>query len=592
MQFYVLWSHAGGGGGTADAGSVAANLQRVFAPVFGTPLSQRVMQGAAASLAVLETPGRGWRPPSFDEDDRGWALAADYPVNGPGVLGMPDGGDDFLLSLCRRLQAEPRPLLRELAPPFCLAWSDKATGEMFLQNDGLGQSQLYEFRDGSRWALSNKVFAFRALGLPVDPDPEAWAVHATLGWFPMELTGYRRIRFVRPATQYRIGASGVSSTQFDVLPEWVRPAGLTQSDCLDLARRSLLELLEGCLPLWDPPEVGLTGGWDSRAVVATLRALGADFSTVVRGLPGRPDVVIASELARIAGFDLKVVSSSGLPPDDAVACRRCISRALLWQAGHAAIHRQKTFLVDRPWLRPKRINVTGQHGEIGRRERALFGEDRVKIVQARKWSEPEYEEFILQDLLSEMPPFLRPSLRDVVREAIIAAYHQADRYGLEGLARVDFFSLYEFTRRKGAGVHAWQPRQLVAPFLNPGFIRAVFNYTDRTDINVFHRHIIQANAPDWAQVPYFEDLEAARGEAGGGAATAGASRDWRHPTGRENYSGPLYWETAGRPLIDEALAQEGFWTEVFDPELARTHWRAAPDILAILHLLPSVIQDT
>lgn len=591
MQLFLLWSPGEDAGEAADAGTVAAKLQAVFAPVFGSPLGQRVMQGAAASLVVLELPARGWRPASFQEDDRGWAFAVDYPVNGPKVMGAPDGEDGFLLSLGRALQAEPRPLLGNLAPPFCLAWSDKASGEIFLQNDGLGQSQLYEYRDGPRWALSNKVFAFRALGLPVDPDPEAWAVHATLGWFPMELTGYRRIRFVKPGTQFRIGASGAASTQIDVLPDWVRRAGLAPSDCLELARQSLRSVIEGCLSLWDPPEVGLTGGWDSRAVVATLRALGADFSTVVRGLPGRPDVVIASELARIAGLDLKVVSSSGLPPDDAEACRRCISRALLWQAGHAAIHRQKTFLADRPWLRPKRINVTGQHGEIGRRERALFGEDRVKIVQARQWSEPEYEAFILQDLLSEMPPSLRPSLREAVREAITAAYHQADRYGLEGLARVDFFSLYEFTRRKGAGVHAWQPRQLVAPFLNPGFIRAVFNYTERAEMNVFHRYIIRAHAPDWAEVPYFEDLEAVREKGDGGASPSVTSRDWKQPTGRENYNGPRYWETVGRPLIDEALAEGGFWTEVFDPDLARTQWQAAPDILAILHLLPGVIQD-
>ena len=37
MQLFLLWSHAGAGGGTVDATSVAAKLQRVFAPVFGPP---------------------------------------------------------------------------------------------------------------------------------------------------------------------------------------------------------------------------------------------------------------------------------------------------------------------------------------------------------------------------------------------------------------------------------------------------------------------------------------------------------------------------------------------------------------------------
>jgi len=97
-------------GETVDAASVAAKLHGGFAPVDGSPLSQRAIRCAAASLVVLEILGRGWRLAPFDEDDRGWALAADYPVNGPRVMGVPDGGDGFLLSLCRGLQAEPRQL--------------------------------------------------------------------------------------------------------------------------------------------------------------------------------------------------------------------------------------------------------------------------------------------------------------------------------------------------------------------------------------------------------------------------------------------------------------------------------------------------
>jgi hypothetical protein len=46
----------------------------------------------------------------------------------------------------------------------------------------------------------------------------------------------------------------------------------------------------------------------------------------------------------------------------------------------------------------------------------------------------------------------------------------------------------------------------------------------------------------------------------------------------------------GKPIIDEALAQGGFWTEVFDPDLGQKEWHIAPNDLAMLYLMPQVLQ--
>jgi hypothetical protein len=575
-------------------------LQRVFAPLFNPPPEPKVFLNPAVAMVVLALPVSGWRPPFIQEDAHTWALAGDYPVNGRTVLaahGTPATEDRFLPVLGRTLEEAPHTLLKDLAPPFSLIWSRKHTGETFVQNDGLGLSQLFEFQSEHLWAVSNKIFAFSALGLPLEPVAEQWAVWATLGWFPQDMTGYRGIRFVEPATRLRLDAQGMSRTRFDVLSGWIYPEPRSPKACLERARSSLLEYLKGCLPLWEKPKVGLTGGWDSRAVVSSLRALGADFSATVRGSSSRHDVVIASELARIAGVKLRVEESEGLPPEAVRACRRSISLALLWQAGHVAHHRHKTFLANRQHLEPRRVNVTGQHGEIGRRERALFRDSQARQIRAEALTETQYEEYTMRELLAELPPFTRRSLHDVVRETIRDAYHQADRYGLTGLARVDFFSLYELTRRKGSARHGWQTRLLVAPFLNPDFIRAVFGYVRRTDPNAFHRYIIATNSPEWADVPYFEELEERNVSREGvdwmegREPQAEMSSSWKRPWGRENYDGPLYWQQVGKPLIDEALARGGFWTQIFDPDLAGKHWQTNPDALAILYLLPDVLQN-
>jgi hypothetical protein len=319
-------------------------------------------------------------------------------------------------------------------------------------------------------------------------------------------------------------------------------------------------------------------------VVSCLRVLGSKVRVSVRGLPDRQDVLIATRLARVAGLDLKVQpSSGGLPPDDPAACRAAIGRALLWQAGHAAEHRHKTFLAGQDSLRVKRLNITGQHGEIARRARVFFGDDRGRIDAAAGMTPQELEAHALAALRADMPPGLRAELAGQVPAAIEAAYHEGDRYGLTGLALLDFFSLYEFTRRKGAGVHAWQPRQLLAPFLAPGFLCAVFGRPDRGEDIALHRHILRVNAPDWADIPFTDDLPEPV------ATLAPAEASWKRPTGRENYDGPHYWRTTGKPLIDRALARGGLWDILFDADVLRRGPPARPDLLVMLDVLSELL---
>ena len=594
MRLLLMWRGAGNPAEDLSPERVAARVQQLFSPLFAVPPCVRTRQGRAMSMVFLEAPVPRWNAPFFQEDRHTWVLAVDYPLNAQAALadqGTPVGTDAVLPALCRQLEAGPRSLLRTIVPPFCLVWSSQDTGETFVQNDGLGQTQLVEFQNDRLWALTNKIVALKALGISLELERDHWAVRSTLGWFPLDMTGYKRLRFLAPATQLRLDSHGLTRTTHEVLSEWVRPAGLSQDDCLELARCSLINQIKAVMPLSERPSVGLSGGWDTRAVVSTLRALGFAFSPRVRGLPGRPDVLVASELARIAGLDLSVHSSSGLPPPDAGACARCISLALLWQAGYMPSHKHKTFLSNKPYLEPGTVNIMGQHGEIGRGYYA-------KRIRAAESSEPHYESRLISHLMGGMPPFTRQDLQDLIRETIRTAYRQADRYDLVGLARLDFFYLYERTRRWASGSLSAQPGVVVAPFLNPDYIRATFAYSGGgEEANPFHRHIIAVHSPDWLHVPFAEDLK--RKECPGQGAdprravepVAPCPVTWRQPEGNRNYNSSLYWATVGRPLIDDALARGGFWTDVFDPDLVEKQWSAAPDDVALLDLLPRVMES-
>jgi hypothetical protein len=284
---------------------------------------------------------------------------------------------------------------------------------------------------------------------------------------------------------------------------------------------------------------------------------------------------VAAKLARIGGFSLRIKSESSLPPDCPEGCKRSISLALLWQAGYMETTKHKAFLSQGGSLDGGTVNIMGQHGEIGRSYYA-------RLIRATGLSEAEYEDRLVSRLIKKMPPFLSEGFRCHVRDVIIEAYRQADDFGLESLARLDFFYLFERTRRWASGSLAAQPGQVIAPFLNPDFVRAAFACGDKLD-HPLHRHIVAVHAPDWATVPYASALPKVK------LSWAQPGGDWKASHNNQNYSSQLYWKAVGPALVRDALSRGGLWTDFFDPDLVSKQWLTAPEPLAIVSLLGDVI---
>lgn len=561
MVIFVLWQRIPGDPSPED---VAAGLHALVAPVLSERPSTRILQSASATLVSLELPVRGWKPSPFQEDERTWVLAPDYPVSARRALAahrLPVRDETTALpALCRALQDDPARLLRELAPPFSLIWCDKPSGAVYVQNDGLGQAQLFEYGERRRWALTNRVLALETLGIPIVIEPEEWAVRLTIGWFPLQSTGYDGVRFLEPAVQLALDGARVRRSGFDVLGDWVNPGPLSEDDCLELARHSLICMIEAATPLWDRPSVGLSGGRDTRAVVAVMRSVGVPFEARVRAKPGRHDGRLASELARLGGFDLHVKEDTDAPLSGSSGYRCSVALALRWQAGYMETAKHRSFLAREPMRRV--VNVMGQHGEIGR----AYYAKRLRGLDDR-----QAEEGLVERLERSGPPFIQPRLRGHVREVIRTAFRQADRYGITGPERLDFFYLYERTRRWASGSLSSQTSVVFAPFLNPDYIRAVFGHrgADKAG-SPFHRHIIATHAPEWIGVPYERELRRRHGD--DGQATHEA------------------WETVAEPIVREALAGGGTWAEILSPDLVAADWRVAPDHVPIAHLLDEAVE--
>lgn len=580
MNVFLLWRRIDDPNSGPDSKKVVKKLGEIFAPLFEHLPAERIHSTPTARLAYLELPVRRWCVPLIEREKTCWSFAPEYPVNARIALesnGSDPGNGSIVPSLCRNLQKNPTPFLKDLAPPFSLIWSDENNGETFVQNDGLGQAQLFEFEHDGLWAVTNKLFALNALGASLELDAEQWAVRFALGWFPLEMSGFKSVRFVPPGTQLRLSKTGVHRKSIDVISDWVSPEPMSKQDCHEMARASLIEFIEQAKPLWQKPGAGLSGGWDSRAVVASLRASGVRYSARVRGHVERPDVIIASRLAEIAGIKLKISTSGGLPAGDSEGCRQSINKALLWQSGQLTTHKHISFLAGKKHLAGGSVNVMGAAGEICR---GYY----LKKIKTARWEPAKAENHFIKELTSRFPPYLTEKMRDLSQEVILAAYRRAASYQIAGLRRLDFFYLFERTRRWCSGALGAQPGQAITPFLNPDLIRATFSYPVADLVSSpFHRHVIAIHAPEWSEIPIADDIAA------GIPPRQDRDSEWHLPVANEVYDRQLHWREVGESLINDALDRGGYWNEIFDHHAARGQWHKAPDALAIFHQLSHTV---
>jgi hypothetical protein len=179
-------------------------------------------------------------------------------------------------------------------------------------------------------------------------------------------------------------------------------------------------------------------------------------------------------------------------------------------------------------------------------------------------------------------------VEEVIREAI----RSADRYEMRGLKRWDFFYLFERTRRWAAATQAGKPGFSVTPFLTPGYVQEAFAYPehDKTD-NPFHRHILRTLQPAWSSIPFASEITLPAGQKGPSQEQQESllRATWQTAGRRRFYDTHQYWQEVGRPILSEALAAAGWWSEIFDPKLTHDSWAKEPDELAVICLLPEAI---
>ncbi|HEX6964904.1 MAG TPA: asparagine synthase-related protein [Gemmatimonadaceae bacterium] len=243
--------------------------------------------------------------PTADGRTLTWFDGEVYPSNaGPGTTPT---ADEMV-----RLTDASGARLAELDGVYALARYTPATSELIIANDRLGFRPLYWAETDAWFAYAAEVKALLAIHEALPPvDELAIAQFLSFDYMLGERTWWRGIELLPPASVWRISPAGMDRHCY-----W-------RFDGIRRAARNVAEVSEEFGRLWSSavrqrtkPGVTpllLSGGLDSRALLAEMRAQGSDLTTITFGSERCSDMRIAQQCARIAGVPHRALA---LSPDN------------------------------------------------------------------------------------------------------------------------------------------------------------------------------------------------------------------------------------------------------------------------------------
>jgi hypothetical protein len=478
MNIFVLgWSKDGG----ADPAAAAAALERLLAALpfdLGRGVETWAPPGGrvAAAWASHAAKAVGGVEYAHTHDDS-LALFSGRPI--AWVDGEADGrspldpgyyagpAEDWASALDGRAAAV------SAAPDRLEVWSDP-----------LGSYPLYVLEtDNGSW-VSNNAELLRDMSGSREMDPTALAGLIGGGWPLDGHPVWSRVRRLAPG----LHSFGTDSA----LPK--PRARLGGGLDADAAARTVVDAVRA-LADWPgrPNVVPVTGGRDSRVVLAAARAAGIDFTATTGGALDDEDVRIGRELARWAGVEHSLI---GADPGGDIWSQpsKAASTLMRTSAGTASLADASGFpLSSRPGVLP--LWHTGQGGEIGR---AYYGARRSRPRAIR-----ELERAFTGHRPGREPP-LNARGAKLVRERVEA---WADDQLTGGARPRDLADLFYLTRRMGTwagpshGAVEWI-RDSTSPLWSRAVVQHLLAPSRRgRESERFHREVLGVLAPELLELP-------------------------------------------------------------------------------------------
>ena len=250
-----------------------------------------------------------------------WSLAAAFPrQNGSGgkIATDPETGNWLLASgtwfhadgyssgeetrlLRRFFEVGAERLAGDLEGFFVLIFGDSHTSEVVVVTDIVGSCHCFQRSFDDAIVLSGSSLLLASLE-ESQLDLVACQEFLFTGIIYEDRTCYREVRKLKPATIFRF-ANGTKKTEKQY---WraadVKMESLRGDSAVDALWEKMRRAAGRIHTLYRNPICDLTGGYDSRALVATFLGAGVRCSTAVSGADDSADVRISTDLAKELGL--------------------------------------------------------------------------------------------------------------------------------------------------------------------------------------------------------------------------------------------------------------------------------------------------
>lgn len=341
-----------------------------------------------------------------------------------------EGGATPTLDEIHRWVNTPRSGLAAVDGLFAAACYNPDHPELFLANDRLGQRPLYYTETAEWFAYAAEVKALLAIRetLP-DLDEISLRQFFGLGSLRGERTWWKGIELLPPASVWRISKEGKKTHRYWTCGD-IKSDPRPTEDVLEEFGRLWPEAVAQRSKLGTMPQQ-LSGGLDSRMLLAELRDQGRDVVAITFGQPECADIRIARRCTSIAAVPHRVIE---MTPENWWHGRE----EAIWQTDgmfnalhlHAATSRHEMRIGAR--YSPQNMAIDSLFGGSGLRP---------ELMELSDWQRSPGE--LLRQKYKKANPFYD------VEEVVAASIADTERY-MDGPSR-NCYSLLNLTRRSSIG---------------------------------------------------------------------------------------------------------------------------------------------
>jgi hypothetical protein len=279
--------------GTEAAELFLRGLQRAR-QLKGQGFDSMVETGWACAAVFARQNGSG-SPAVTDEATGSWLLAVGTWFHSGGLA---SGGEAGLLA--RAIEVGADKLAKELEGFFVLVFGDGRTHEVFVITDIIGSRHCFLRRINNCAVLSTSSLLLAGLKQAALGKTGCEEFLRT-GSIYEGRTLFDGIRKLPPASVLRLAGNGSAEEKVYWRIAELDPERFCGKQAVKQLTHQLLTAAARIGKLFARPVCDLTGGYDSRAVVAAFLSAGARFETTVVGTVDSPDVIIAERLSNLTG---------------------------------------------------------------------------------------------------------------------------------------------------------------------------------------------------------------------------------------------------------------------------------------------------